>query len=60
MDNANIVDKIMADFIGNCLTGKNSFTEDASNAVLVVDESEKQDIAIVELFNPVYNVVLLS
>ena len=26
------------------------------NAVLVVDEQQEQDIAIVELFNPVYDV----
>jgi len=44
-----------SDFIGNWSTGIDSFADDAPNAVLVVDESEKQDNAIVELFNPVYN-----
>ncbi|MGD1836886.1 MAG: hypothetical protein ACPKPY_02355, partial [Nitrososphaeraceae archaeon] len=45
-----------ADFIGNWSTGEDSFAIDAPNAVLVVDEKDVQrDIAIVELFNPVYN-----
>ena len=44
-----------SDFIGNWSTGTNSFAVDAPNAVLVVDESEKQNIAIVELFKPVYD-----
>ena len=44
------------DFIGNWSTGEDSFAVDAPNAVLVVDETEgKQDVAIVELFNPVYD-----
>ena len=43
------------DFIGNWSRGEDSFSVDAPNAVLVVDESENQDIAIVELFNPVYD-----
>ena len=44
------------DFIGNWSTGKDSFAVDAPNAVLVVDEQEgEQDIAIVELFNPIYD-----
>ncbi|MGD1835314.1 MAG: hypothetical protein ACPKQO_06295 [Nitrososphaeraceae archaeon] len=46
-----------ADLIGNWSTAEDSFGVDAPNAVLVVDEQEeKQDIAIVELFNPVYEV----
>jgi len=36
--------------------GVDSFAVDAPNAVLVVDESEKQDNAIVELFNPIHNI----
>ena len=45
------------DFIGNWSTGEDSFATDAPNAVLVVDEQEgKQDVAIVELFTPVYNI----
>ena len=44
------------DFIINWSTGEDSFAIDAPNAVLVVDEKDVQrDIAIVELFNPVYN-----
>ena len=45
-----------SDLVGNWTTGENSFVLDPPNAVLVVDESEKQDIAIIELFNPVYGV----
>ena len=47
-----------ADFIGNWSTGEDSFVVDAPNAVLIVDEQEgkQQDVAIVELFNPVYDV----
>ena len=45
-----------SDFISNWSTGEDSFAVDAPNAVLVVDESEKQDVVIVELFNPVYDV----
>ena len=46
-----------SDFIGNWSTGEDSFAVDAPNAVLVVDEQEeeRQDIGIVELFNPVYD-----
>ena len=44
-----------SDFIGNWSTGEDSFANDAPNAVLIIDESEKQDIAIIELFNPVYD-----
>ena len=43
-------------FIGNWSVGEDSFAVDAPNAVLVVDEQEgEQDIAIVELFSPVYD-----
>ena len=43
-------------FIGNWSIGEDSFAVDPPNAVLVVDEKEgKQDIAIVELFSPVYD-----
>ena len=45
------------DFIGNWSSGVDSFAVDAPNAVLVVDEQEgKQDVAIVELFTPIYDV----
>ena len=45
------------DFIGNWSTGQDSFAVDAPNAVIVVDEQEgKQDVAIVELFTPIYDV----
>ncbi|MFB5600759.1 MAG: hypothetical protein ACE5SW_11105 [Nitrososphaeraceae archaeon] len=43
-----------SNYIGNWTTGEDSFTIDAPNAVLVVD-NEEQDTAIVELFNPVYD-----
>ena len=44
------------DFIGNWSVGPDSFTVDAPNAVLVVDEQEgKQDIVIIELFDPIYD-----
>ena len=44
-----------SDLIGNWSTGVDSFAWDAPNAVLIVDESENQDIAIIELFNPLYD-----
>ncbi|MDR4512053.1 MAG: hypothetical protein MRJ93_10170 [Nitrososphaeraceae archaeon] len=44
-----------ADFIGNWTNGPNSFALDAPNAVLVVDEQGIQDNAIVDLFNPIYD-----
>ncbi|MGD1838431.1 MAG: hypothetical protein ACPKPY_10295 [Nitrososphaeraceae archaeon] len=45
-----------SDFIGNWSVGEDSFAVNAPNAVLVVDEQEgKQDVAIVELFNPIYD-----
>ncbi|MGD1836683.1 MAG: hypothetical protein ACPKPY_01320 [Nitrososphaeraceae archaeon] len=44
-------------FIGNWTVGQDSFSIDAPNAVLGVDEQEgQQDTATVELFNPVYDV----
>ena len=45
------------DFMGNWSTGEDSFAIDAPNAVLVVDEQERvqQDVAIIELFSPVYD-----
>ena len=46
-----------SDFIGNWYTGEDSFAVDTPNTVLVVDERKgtQQDIAIIELFNPVYD-----
>jgi hypothetical protein len=45
------------DFIGNWTKGQDSFAIDAPNAVLVVDDiARQQDTAIIELFNPVYEV----
>jgi hypothetical protein len=44
-----------SNFVGNWTEGKDSFAEDAPNAVLVVDESEEQDTVVIELFNPVYD-----
>jgi len=45
------------DFIGNwSMGGPNSFAADAPNAAIVLDdEKQKQDIAVVDLYNPVYN-----
>ncbi|MGD1834718.1 MAG: hypothetical protein ACPKQO_03260, partial [Nitrososphaeraceae archaeon] len=44
------------DFIGNWSIGEDSFAVNAPNAVLVVDKQEgEQDVAIVELFNPIYD-----
>ncbi|MGD1836684.1 MAG: hypothetical protein ACPKPY_01325 [Nitrososphaeraceae archaeon] len=46
-----------ADFVGNWSVGENNYATDVPNTVLVVDEQEgKQDVVIVELFNPVYDV----
>ncbi|MDR4512063.1 MAG: hypothetical protein MRJ93_10220 [Nitrososphaeraceae archaeon] len=48
--------EITKNFIGNWSTGVDSFADDAPNAVLVVDKIEaQQDTAIVELFNPIYD-----
>ncbi|MGD1837916.1 MAG: hypothetical protein ACPKPY_07645 [Nitrososphaeraceae archaeon] len=45
-----------SNYIGNWTMEEDSFVVDAPNAVLVVDEQEgEQNIAIVELFNPVYD-----
>jgi hypothetical protein len=47
-----------ADFIGNWSTGPNSFAADPPNVALVVDDDEveqRQDLAVIELFNPVYD-----
>ena len=43
------------DFTGNWSDGTDSFAVDSSNAVLAVDDV-KQDNAIIELFNPVYDI----
>ena len=44
------------DFIGNWSSGEDSFAVDTPNAVLVVDEQDRQqDSVIIELFNPVYD-----
>ena len=44
------------DFIGNWSTGPNSFAVDPPNAVLIVDDEEqRQDLAVIELFNPEYD-----
>jgi hypothetical protein len=43
------------DFVGNWSAGEDSFSEDAPNAFLVVDDTEEQDTVIIELFNPVYD-----
>ena len=45
-----------SDFIGKWSTGTDSFAVDPPNAVIVVDEQEgEQDVAIVELFSPIYD-----
>lgn len=51
-----IVTPISTDnFVGNWSVGEDSFAVDLPNAVLVVDEIEGQDSAIIELFNPGYD-----
>jgi len=45
-----------SNFIGNWNTGKDSFPIDAPNAVLVLDDRQ-QDTAIIELSNPVYDII---
>jgi hypothetical protein len=46
-----------ADFIGNWSTGPNSFAADPPNVALVVhdDVEQRQDLAVIELLNPVYD-----
>ena len=46
-----------SNFMGNWSTGDDSFAVDVPNAVVVVDEQDEQqqDLAIVELFTPVYD-----
>jgi hypothetical protein len=45
------------DFIGNWSTGPNSFAADPPNVALVVhdDVEQRQDLAVIELFNPEYD-----
>ena len=44
------------DFIGNWSVGPNSFAADPPNAVLILDDEEqRQDLGIIELFNPEYD-----
>ncbi|MGD1834280.1 MAG: hypothetical protein ACPKQO_00980 [Nitrososphaeraceae archaeon] len=46
-----------SNFVGNWSVGEDSFSVNPPNAVLVVDEQEgKQDVTIVELFNPIYDI----
>ena len=46
-----------ADFIGNWITGANSFAVDPPNAALVVDDEveQRQDLGVIELYNPEYD-----
>ena len=44
------------DFIGNWSTGEDSFAIDAPNAVLVIDKIKEQNVTVIELFNPIYDV----
>jgi hypothetical protein len=45
------------DFIGNWSTGPDSFAADPPNVALVVDDEveQRQDLAVIELYNPVYD-----
>jgi hypothetical protein len=45
------------DFIGNWSIGTNNFAVDPPNAVLILDDEveQRQDLAIIELFNPQYD-----
>jgi hypothetical protein len=45
-----------ADFIGNWSVGEDSFSMDVPNTALIVNEQEGQEITIVELYNPIYDV----
>jgi len=46
------------DFIGNWSMGANSFAVDPPNAVLVLDDEEqREELAVIELYNPVYDPV---
>jgi hypothetical protein len=44
-----------SDFIGNWSTGPNSFAVDPPNAVLVLDDVEQRQQAVIELYNPEYD-----
>ena len=56
MPNRIVTSLSTSDFIKNWSVGEDSYAIDPPNAAIVVDEQEgKQDVAIVELFNPVYN-----
>jgi hypothetical protein len=45
-----------ADFIASWGTGIDDFAADAPNAALVLDDiEERQEIAIIELYNPLYD-----
>ena len=45
-----------SNFIGNWSTGVDNLAIDPPNAVLVVDDKDKQqDVVIIELFNPIYD-----
>ncbi|MGD1839106.1 MAG: hypothetical protein ACPKPY_13735 [Nitrososphaeraceae archaeon] len=44
-----------SDYVGKWITGEDNFAIDPPNTVLIVDEQEQQDSAIVELFNPIYD-----
>lgn len=51
-----IVRSISTDnFVGNWSIGEDSFADEAPNTVIVVHDIEGQESAIIELFNPVYN-----
>jgi hypothetical protein len=45
-----------SDFVGNWSQGEDSFAADPPNAVLILDdEEERQEVAVIELFNPEYD-----
>ena len=50
-----VISESTLDFIGNWTIGEDSFEKNAPNAVLVINEQEQQDVAIVELFDPKYD-----
>ena len=45
------------DFVGNWSIGTNNFAVDPPNAVLILDDEveQRQDLAVIELFNPEYD-----
>jgi hypothetical protein len=51
-----VISQSTSDFVGNWSQGEDSFAVDPPNAVVVLDDEEhRQEIAVIELFNPEYD-----